>query len=48
MIRNSLHAVGFAFVLTIAAYALSQAGPLEPSAPPGPTIAVNRDGEPRG
>jgi len=38
MIRNSVHAIGFAFALTIAAYALSQAGPLEPSAPPGPTM----------
>lgn len=38
MFRKWLNAAGIAVLLTIVALALSQAGPLEPSAPPGPTM----------
>jgi hypothetical protein len=38
MFRKWLNAVGIALLLTIVALAMSQAGPLEPSAPPGPTM----------
>ena len=38
MFRKWLNAAAIAFLLTIVALALSQAGPLEPSAPPGPTM----------
>lgn len=38
MLREWLKAAGFAVLLAIATLALSQAGPLEPSAPPGPTM----------
>ena len=38
MFRKWLNAAAIAVLLTIVALALSQAGPLEPSAPPGPTM----------
>ena len=38
MPRKWLNAAGIAVLLTIVALAMSQAGPLEPSAPPGPTM----------
>ena len=38
MFRKWMQSAGIAVLLVIAALALSQAGPLEPSAPPGPTM----------
>ena len=38
MFRKWLNAAGLAVLFTIIALAMSQAGPLEPSAPPGPTM----------
>ena len=38
MLRRSLHTAGYVVLLVLAALALSQAGPLDPPAPPGPTM----------
>jgi Protein of unknown function (DUF1566) len=38
MFRKWIHTAGYAVLLTIAALALMQAGPLDPIAPPGPTM----------
>ena len=38
MLRKRVNSIGLAILLTIAALALSQAGPLDPPGPPGPTM----------